>query len=672
MTLAVDEEARLAAVSRLVGRPTRDALEAALAGLGDRSWRVRKAAVEAVLAHPERDAAVDGLVAALRDDANAGRRNSAVEALVRLGAAAVPTLLGRTGDPDPEIRKVVVDVLGEIADRRTVPAIVSALADGEENVRTAAAEALGKIGDDRAQASLVSVLEGGDLWLSHAALGALGRIGKPIPRPVLLRLADHAQLRRAVYDVIGQVRDAAAADIVLTGIGDRGKSTREAAIVAIWALWEAHPALHGPITEALRARGEAATWRETVASALGAAAAGIRLAAGALLAVAGDARGVAALVSAVADERVRPSAQAALAAAGDSARRTLEAMLGDADDSRRELAALLLADLPELDERSVVPLAGALGDPSPAVRAAAAFALGRSGRASVGDQVAGRLVDGDPDVQIAAIHALGALARVTGPATLLARAEPLLGADDPGRRRTGVHLLAELATLGDPEAEPVSEAVQRLAFALKDAAAEVRQAAACAIGALRRDEGVDPLLLALADEAPEVRVEAVLSLGRLRSEAAAPALCLLVLDPDPWVQAAAVQALGSIGATSAFTAVTGALVAEEPPVVLAAIEAAVILGGESAVPHVLPLLASSEPEVAKAAARQIAPLGGPPVTAALLPLLGSPDWSVRAAAAQAVGRRRAGEARGALQARLAVEDDDLARDAIREALEALG
>lgn len=672
MTLAVDEEARLAAAARLVGRPTREALEAALAGLGDRSWRVRKAAVEAVLAHPERDAAIDGLVAALRDDANAGRRNAAVEGLVRLGAAAVPALLGRTSDPDPEIRKVVVDVLGEIGDRRTVPAIVSALADGEENVRTAAAEALGKIGDERAQASLLAVLEGGDLWLSHAALGALGRIGKPIPRPVLARLAEHPQLRRAVYDVIGQVRDAAAADLVLAGIGDRGKGTREAAIVATWALWEAHPALHGPIAEALRARGEAAAWRDLVASALAAPAAGIRVAAGALLAVAGDARGVAALVEAAADERVRPSALAALVAAGESARLALEAMLGDGDESRRHLAALLLGELPDDDGRSVPALEQALGDPSPAVRAAAVFALGRAGRQVALDAVAARLLDDDPEVRAAAIAALGALARTSGPATLLAHAEPLLASSDAAQRRTGVHLLGEIATADGRATPAAAEAVERLAFALKDADPEVRQAAASAIGALGCREGVEPLLLALADEAPEVRIAAALALGRLRAEAAVEPLCLLVLDGDPWVQAAAVQALGSIGAPGGFTAVTTALASEEPPVVLAAIEAAVILGGEAAVPHILPLLGSSEPEVVRAAARQIAPLGGASVTAALVPLLSSPDWGVRAAAAQALGRRRAGEARGALQARLAVEDDDLAREAIREALEALG
>lgn len=658
MTLGLDEEARLGAAARLVGRPTRDALDAALGGLADRSWRVRKAAVEAILAHPDREGAIEGLIAALRAEANAGQRNSAAEALVRLGTAAVPALLGRTGDPDPELRKFVIDVLGEIGDRRTVPALVGAIADGETNVRTSAAEALGKIGDERAVASLLAVLEGGDLWFQHAALSALGRIGRPLPRPLLARLVDHPQLRRAVYDLIGQVRDAAAADLVLAGIGDRGRSTREAAIVACWALWEAHPALEAPLAETVRARadgtpprgaggftrplglvpGAPVSWREALAAAIDSPAAQVRLAAGALLAVAGDSRGVAPLVAAVGDERLRSSALAALRAAGATAVQALEALLADPDEARRGLAAALLGELSDLNGRGVAEL---LADPS-------------------------------EEVQMAAVEALGRFAVLAGPSTLLDRSAPLEAAADAGHRRTAALLLGRLGDLHDLAPEAARAATARLAFALKDADVAVRQAAAAALGRLRSGEGVDPLLLALADEAPEVRIEAAGALGRLRSAAAVEALALLVRDDDPWVRAAALRALGAVGAPAAFPVVAAALQADEPPEVLAAIDAAVAVGGDAAVPHLLPLLGSPEPEIVKATARVLASLGGAAVTAALIPLLSTPDWGVRAAAAEALGRRRAEEARPALQARLALEEDDVARGAMRRALEALG
>ncbi len=702
MMLGSDEEARLAATARLVGRPTHDALDAALGSLADQSWRVRKAAVEAILAHPDREGAIEGLIAALRSEANAGQRNSAAEALVRLGTAAVPALLGRTGDPDPEVRKFVIDVLGEIADRRTVPALFSALADGETNVRTSAAEALGKIGDERAVVRLVAVLEGDDLWLQHAALSALGRIGRPLPRPLLTRLVDQPHLRRAVYDLIGQVRDAASADLVLAGIGDRGRSTREAAIVALWALWEAHPTLEAPFADALRARvGERspAGWREAVVAAASSPAATVRLAAGALLAIAGNGRGVAPLVAAVADERLRGSALAALRAGGATSVQALEAMLADPDEARRELAAALLGEVSDPDGCSVAALKAALGDPAPAVRAAAALALGHAGYPPdrggcapgtrlrgrhpacrpgtrgectiAAESVAALLADPSEEVRTAAGEALSRLAVLAGPATLLDRAAPLLAAPDAGQRRTAVLLLGRLGDLDDPASEAARTAAARLAFALKDADVAVRQAAAAALGRLGRREGVDLLLLALADEAPEVRIEAAGALGHLRSPAAVDALALLVRDDDPWVRAAAIRALGAVGAPAAFPVVAAALQADEPPVVLAAIGAAVAVGGDAAVPHLLPLLGSPEPEIVKATARLLAPLEGGAVTAGLIPLLSAPDWGVRAAAAEALGRR-AEEVRPALQARLAVEEDDVAREAIRRALEALG
>lgn len=707
MSLALDEEARLAATARLLGRPNREALEAALAALGDRSWRVRKAAVDAIVAHPDRSAALEGLIAGLRAEANAGERNSAAEALVRIGGAATPALLERITDADPDVRKFVVDVLGEIAEPQSVPALVGALSDGDENVRAAAAEALGKIGDERAVAGLLAALEGGDLWLQHAVLAALGRLGRPLPRPLLTRLGGHPQLRRAVFDLIGQVRDAAAVDLVLGGIADRGRGTREAAIVALWAVIEAHPALAAPLAHALgRPEGSARTgaalaagadpgpgwaapvgWREAAASALESPAAGVRVAAGALLALAGDGRGVPPLVAAVGDERLRDSALVALRTAGPRAAAALGAMLSDPDGTRRELAAALLGELPAADNDLDRTLAAALGDPAPAVRAAAARALGRRGAAACGDAVAALLADPSEEVQAAAVEALALLAAVDGPAALAGRAAPLLSADDAGRRRAAVALLGRMGDLlterssgpagaaprwRDESADQIRAAFGQLAFALKDPDAGVRQAAATALGRLGGDDALEPLALALADEAPEVRIAAAGALGRLRSPSAVEPLTLLVGDPDPWVCAAALEALGAIGAPAGFRAITAALAAADPLVVLAAVEAAAAVGGDAAVPHLLPLLGSPEPDVVKGVVRQLARLGGPEVTGALLPLLEAADWGVRAAAAEALGTRRAPAARAALTARLAVEEDDLTRAALRRALDALG
>ena len=75
----------------------------------------------------------------------AGLRNAAVDMLVRMGSEAVPSLLTHADSTDHDVRKFIVDILGEIGDRRAIPVLLSALADADGNVRAAAAENLGKL-----------------------------------------------------------------------------------------------------------------------------------------------------------------------------------------------------------------------------------------------------------------------------------------------------------------------------------------------------------------------------------------------------------------------------------------------------------------------------------------------------------------------------------------------
>ena len=47
--------------------------------------------------------------------------------------------------PDQDVRKLVLDILGEICNPSAVPVMLAALADPEPNVKAAAAEGLGKL-----------------------------------------------------------------------------------------------------------------------------------------------------------------------------------------------------------------------------------------------------------------------------------------------------------------------------------------------------------------------------------------------------------------------------------------------------------------------------------------------------------------------------------------------
>ncbi|HTP64079.1 MAG TPA: HEAT repeat domain-containing protein, partial [Geobacteraceae bacterium] len=238
---SVDEEERRAAVIGLAGFPVAETKEQLYTALGDASWRVRKEAVDALLAVPLPLEIIEEIVNLLASD-NAGLRNSAVEVLERVGAPAMPVLCRHVEDSDHDVRKFVMDILGTIGDDRAVPLLAKALDDPEPNVCAAAAENLGKIGDGKAVPHLLRALEKNDIWLRYTILEALGKIGKTVPMAVIAPLAGEKLLTRAVFDCLGAVGDEEAIPLLLEGIRDRVKNLREGAVVALMKVRDRLPA----------------------------------------------------------------------------------------------------------------------------------------------------------------------------------------------------------------------------------------------------------------------------------------------------------------------------------------------------------------------------------------------------------------------------------------------
>ena len=149
-----DEEVRRQAVASAHALPADQAVPRLAERLGDPSWRVRKAAVEALGTCPEPERAASLLIEGLGDGENPGRRNAALEALVRCGRPVVPALIEVLVHPDVDVRKQVVDALGGIQDPGSAEAVARVLDDEDPNVRAAAAEALGAIGWPQSAAAL--------------------------------------------------------------------------------------------------------------------------------------------------------------------------------------------------------------------------------------------------------------------------------------------------------------------------------------------------------------------------------------------------------------------------------------------------------------------------------------------------------------------------------------
>jgi HEAT repeat protein len=83
-----------------------------------------------------------------------GVRETAADALARIGDAAVPALIDTLHDPDQEVRAQAALALARMGDRAApaVDDLVNALNDPNEDVRRGAARALGQIGPEAQEA----------------------------------------------------------------------------------------------------------------------------------------------------------------------------------------------------------------------------------------------------------------------------------------------------------------------------------------------------------------------------------------------------------------------------------------------------------------------------------------------------------------------------------------
>jgi HEAT repeat protein len=645
-----DDEVRHAAVQGLRGCGP-EMLPSLVGALGDASWRVRKAALDLVLLAPAADT-LDLLIAGLRDEGNAGRRNSSMEALVRLGPAAVPALAPLITDPDPDLRKFAVDALGNI-DSPAVPALLrAALEDAEENVSAAAAEYVGRRRDAAAVPVLLRRLGEGGAWLTFGCLRALGEIGDAAAAPAVSALLGDPGLRKAALEALGKVGDDQAAPHLLEALLSRDRGLRRVAALAVHRLLPRLGAdAAATLAASVRDRADD-DFFEFLRGMLNQEDQQARAAAVTLLGLAPGVRMVAILLDALpqAAEQDQELLAGVLGGVPDADLQLLVARLNDASPVVRLRLAGVLG---RRGCRAAVPLLlTLLEDGIGHVRAAAATALGRIGDPAAASPLVGLLRDPFPDVREAAMEAIVAVGRA-GQSLLglvLTLLEPHFSATDEGFAAAAVRIAGRLGGHG---------LVARLGLALRDARGEVRRAAVEAIGEVGGAAAVEALRVALTDEDVAVRREAVHRLGTTREQSALALLLPMLGDEDLWVRVRTVQALGGIAHPEAWRVLLAAAVGDPPgPQRLAAIRAL----GAGKVPGSLAVLTdlagAADRETGMAAIEALGALGDPGSLDVLLSRLADPAWGLRAVAVRALGPFAAEPRVSSALVRAAKEDAD--------------
>lgn len=656
MLLSPQEEERLQGLKLLARSSAGPDLSLLYRVLGDESWRIRKEAAEIFLAIPRAGELAGEIIELLHSQENAGLRNTAVEILVSLGRRATPFLLEELGCNDHDVRKFVLDILGEVRDADAVPSMLSALDDPDGNVRAAAAENLGKIGSPEAVPALLKSLRHSDLLFRFTVLEALGQIGTAVPVETLLAFRDEKLLRKALFDCLGQIGAVEALPVLIEGVTDSMRNVREAAAAALERI--AH---HRPKeVEALLSATADGAVPEALADLLESGNLHIRRAASRLLGLVGDGRFAPRLISLLDDPDVRESALAALVSLGRTAACSLMEMWPQSNDRTRACLAFIMGEA-HCDGAEALLFQGLVG-PHPELRIGSAQALGKIGGAAAIAPLATLLGDSSEDVREAANVALRRLGPKHSEITFAAL-QPMLQGDEPQTRMLAIQVLGDLSG---------GEVDSALGLAMKDESSLVRQAAIRACEGRVGTRHVAALKLALTDEDSEVRRTAVELLGATGDPEALGALQSALMDEDIWVRTAAVRGIGRLGGEEAAGIVASALSDPVGLVTIAALEVLVALDPDSAYSSVEKSLQHPDEEVVNAALGLLASSGR---TGWILPardrLINHPHWDVRVTFARTLAGLAGRDCRKILEGRLLVEGEDLVRHHLQAILDGI-
>jgi HEAT repeat protein len=646
-----DEEVRRQAVMGMAGRPLADIRNDIFLALGDSSWRVRKEAVDLLLASGPDDGVMEELVLMLRSHDNAGLRNSAVETLERLGRLAIPCLSRHVCDDDHDVRKFVIDIMGSIGDPAPVPLLISALDDADPNVSAAAAENLGKIGDPRGIPPLVQALGKNDIWLSYTILEALGKIGRPLPMAVISPLVETNLLKKAVFDCLGAVGDAEAIPLLMEGLKERVRNAREAAVLAIFKVsgrlnGEAQRQLHGQLRELA-----GSPFVDGLLTSFETAEKPLKEALVLLLGLIGDERAVGPLLQGCRDDRLRRNCIQAFTLMGEAGAPLLVKEFAHAGDEERCFIAYVCGELRYKGCATI--LREGVGSGNPVLRRMAALACGKTGLTEMVGTLAGLLDDPEPEVREGAIDALARLAEADG-TSVLTIAQKMAVAESSERRRDAVILYAALR-----EAD-------RLALLMKDEDMLVRRNAVTALASLRLPESTSHFVKALMDEEPDVRIAAAGALGELGGEECRESLLLALRDEDPWVKCTVLKSLGKIGGERALNAVIEAMEGADGLIMISALEALSSIGGDAALAQVRRTLGNPDEEVVKSAIEILAESDESTLLASSDNILAHPHWDVRSTFIRTLAARLGEQALPYLEKALEIETDDLVKGQIQD------
>ncbi len=679
-----DEDVRLRALMDIDPPTGSDEITRFVDMLADKSWRVRKAAVQ-LLARTDVNRIVPMLVKALSIGhigmQNVRFHNSAIECLTVIGQPAIPALTQALQNDDKNGRIAAATVLGAIRHHDACDALIQALEDEHINVRYAAVEALSKIPSQQSVTPLTRILEHGEDWLKLPAISALGHIGDFRATPFLINMAEQPLYQQTAVEALGNIGDEKGIPCIIEALSSPDKEIRKTAVMAMDTISKKldkfhyiiqRPSTYQPLfrsacTEQIMHNiiqiMEERDYNLVLAAIRLLGWSGRQEAAYALLEKIGQEQFVEVVCSSIihiGDDAVTPLAHAYTNARSlerkillveclreINGERVLQLFLEYMQQDEEELLTYALLKAFSVDPFLSLILADKAGGAGhyfervrrhteqqleashPLTRAEAVFLWGHLGGEAVVDDILNATKDVDPTVRVKAIMHLGCFAQKNS--ELLEHLSVLLSDDHPGIRKQAALALGKVE---QPEVFP------SLLLVLDDANPTVRRAAVTGVGEFLshsyqetyRQQVLDKLADILENRCRRyedglLKIEICQTLKRIPCEESQQLLLQLAHDVDFDVRKSALLALG------AFTTCTA---------------------------HFIPTLREflNDPHwsVREAAVTALGMLGSRDVEEELLAMLDDPDLAVRKALLIALGKIGADKAIPVLVERLASDE----------------
>lgn len=606
--------------------------------LGDKDWRVRKTVVDGFV-RDAREEIVEGLLDALADAENAGKRNSSTEALVRIGAPAIEPIVSRLRqEQDVDVRLSLVNLIGDLRSPEGFQMLLELLRrETDVNVASSIVSSLGKYRDAAALPSLMRVLgEREDLWLKFHVIEALGEIGDRAALPAILPLYAEKSLRKPVLEAVGKIADVGTVNFLLRIISTDEKLN----LTALRALVRIAEASKPRIVEEaernlIQARFRESFPREKIDPLIEHLQTTPKREVKAFilkfLGWSGDARALPVLLIHLAHpDTAETAAQALIDFGRAGVPAIVQALLNEEED---DIIGLLLRVLNVIGGRDIIPsVLQFLDHDNPMIRRLAIETLGEIPDPGSVDYLLAKLDDWDVASQQAAVNAISALVAAFPELKneVLAKIRRLLQSSSTPIKLNSLSVYVNIQGEGYHD---------ELLLASKDSDPVIRQKAVSLMGKFGEERFADPLVLSLADESTTVRLAAINAIAHHRPETGLVPLISSLDDSDIWIRTAAAQALGEYRHPDSVEPLMRHLIHDPPPVRIAVIEAL----GKTQDPRVkgvlFQCLAESDLEIQRAAMLALARISGREVFEWLVASLTSDDWRLRAAAVTALGIR---------------------------------